>query len=72
MDVAVLPGGHLLKRASGLRQFLGPIFEVFFHVKSHFLTFFRSRSHFFRSRAIKIKFLVCTRAFKMRCLVHSR
>ena len=50
MDVAVLPGGHLLKRVSGGGRGAPTIFRShfrsFFHFKSHFLTFVHSRSHF--------------------------
>ena len=73
MDVAVLSeggggwGGHLLKRMptifrSHFRSFstLGLIFQLLSVL-----------GLIFRSRALKIQFLVRTRASKMRCLVHS-
>ena len=69
MDVAVLPGGHLLKLVSAI---FGPIFDVFLQFKSHFLTFVRSGSHFFRSMAIKIKFLVRSRVIKIKFFVRTR
>ena len=72
MDVAMLPGGHLLKRVSwgggGQTLFKSHFSKIFVHSKSHFRTFIRYHS----SKAIKISFLVRTKASKMRCHVHSR